>query len=331
MMKVYDVAVLGLADVGMEMLRAALASDRFAVVAVADENAQAVRAVADEFGVRGYEDFRSAVVEPARQGLDLVLVALEPHQSVDVLPLIVKENIAALHKVPFARSVKEAKAQMDGFHSVTHPLFAARYWQFEQAFSGLVGFDDRLRAAFAKIDAPVPDVSGWRGDRATAGGGVLLCDAYEQIDLIVQAMGMPEQVTALCSFVQRSSSRPYDTEDAATLVLQFSEGRSAGLTVVRGVPEPGWSLTLLGSQRTAEVVSSRFKVTDRDTGAEDCAVMWSEHRFAGQLAHIAACLDSEGQARQSTAADHLSTLAVIETAYLSARTGAPEEPTKLAL
>ncbi|MHC4698278.1 MAG: Gfo/Idh/MocA family protein, partial [Planctomycetota bacterium] len=229
------VALIGLAGVGGDYLAALRSEDGFDLVAVADTNREVLRqqvkpASGGSLGV--YEDYRSLIVETAHAGLDLLFVALEPFQSIEFVELAASRGIGVFHKAPFARDVEEARRVIAQFEAHGCPLAVSRSWQHDcglmessahpirnprKNLSELIG---RVHAA-AAIVRTADGADGWRGDRGRAGGGVLLNGAYEQVDMLISLLGVPESVYAQCSFQGAPGAvRKYDTEDAATLSLR---------------------------------------------------------------------------------------------------------------
>ncbi len=101
------VALLGLAGVGEEYLAAIRANDRFELVAIADTDAELLRRRTQAGGERGYEDYRSLVVASDRASLDLLFVALEPHQSLEFIEMAAERGISVFCTAPFSRTVLE--------------------------------------------------------------------------------------------------------------------------------------------------------------------------------------------------------------------------------
>lgn len=323
------VALLGLEGVGGDYLSALREHDGFDLVAVGEAKSEVLRRVGDGLAAGLYEDYRSLIVEQAVAGLDLLIVALEPFQSGEFLLLAAKQGISVLHKAPFARSVSEARRLLAAFDGADATLTVARPLLGERAFVGLgdpallVG---GVRAADVRVRVQTTG-DGWRGDARRAGGGVLLNGAYEQLDWLLAMMGVPETVFAQSSeVVAPGAAKNYDTEDVAMLSLRFSGGRVATLTAARGMDKNSWQIELIGSDGVVRIEPSGLSVTARHASRP-------RRRLARTPNAMVPVLDSAGAPGKtrgpvSRAADHLETLAVIEAAYLSARTGAVELPSR---
>lgn len=330
-------AVIGLAGAGEEYLSALRDDGGYELVAIADVNPELLRRHADDASIRLYEDYRSLIVERSSTGLDIMFVTLEPFQSLEFMDLTASHGINVFHKAPFARSVEEARRLAALFDANGCKLLVSRTWQYEHAFSGLTGASELVKrvdvvtATVQTTDRP----SGWRGDCRRAGGGVLLNGAYEQLDMIVSLLGVPESVHAHCSaIVAPGAVRNYDTEDAALLLLDFRDQRVGSLTAWRGAPRAGWNATLVAAEATIELCDDRMTVLHAEVdGASDTAPRNARRRRSptgtrGALATMVGAVRDGMSAgtcsHSSSAADHLNTLAVIEAAYLSAKTASPE-------
>ena len=330
-MKPLKVGLLGLAGVGGEYLAALDLDERFDLVAVADTDLDLLRRHTEGQALRGYEDYRSLVVEAAQTEIDLLFAALEPFQSIDFVELAARHGIGVFHKAPPARTVGELQRLVEVFSAARCSLVVSRSWQAEPAYAGLSDLSTltgHVYAATAEVQTN-EDAAGWRGDAVRAGGGVLLNGAYEQLDMLVALLGMPESVYAQCSMaVAPGAARKYDTEDAATVSLRFTRERIAGLTASRGSADRFSRVTLVGTRRTVEVGPDRMTITPRAGGTPQCEVIKSPYPAAAIIRAFAEAREADEQRLRSTAEDHLATMAVVEAAYLSAKTGAPETPAR---
>ena len=327
--------LLGLTGAGADYLAALRSEEQLELVAVADGDAEAVRQAVDSTGAKGYEDFRSLIVEQSPAGMQLLVVALEPHRAVDFALLAAERGLAVLLKDPPARNLEEGRRLVQGFTAAGRPLVVARPWRFEPAYALLHDLTAQVgpvHTATAHVLLPRFTPLGWRGDSVRAGGGVLLHGSYELIDLLVQALGVPSQVWAHCSLMDaEGQARAHDTEDGVVAGLIFSQGRSASLAAARclGLEMPQWSVCFAGSRATVELSPKALRVSPHAAGRPRMRRVRTGNRIAPALNAFATGLSEERPQFDSTISDHLTTLAVIDTLYLSARTGAPESPARL--
>jgi len=327
--------LLGLTGVGAEYLAALQAEEQLELVAVADDDPEVVRQAVDSTAARGYEDFRSLIVEQSHAGMQVLVVALEPLRAVDFALLAAERGLAVFVKDPPARNLEEAQRLAQGFGAAERPLVVSRPWHFEPAFTllhDLPANTGAIHTASAQILVPRAVPLGWHGDSVRAGGGVLLHGSYELLDLLVQVLGVPSQVWAQCSFADAGGqARSYDTEDGVVLGLTFAQGRSASLSAARcvGLAAPQWSVSFAGARATVELSAKSLRISTGDTGRARTRRVRTSNRSAPALHAFATTLGEEQAHLASAINEHLATLAVIDTLYLSARTGSPESPARL--
>lgn len=346
---------MGAGGAGAEYLAAIRSDQRLALQAVADTSADVLRKHAEPLGVRTYQDHRSLLAECAQTGLDLLVVALEPYESLPFVEMAATRGIPVLHKPPFARNLREGDRLVDLFEGRDCPFVVSRSWQNEPAFSPLMELARPVtEVLLATAHVHTTDTAaGWRGDAGRAGGGVLLNGAYEAVDLLVHLLGQPETVYARCAtapvlthpgerhalyeYESRRpapadtyrSSRTHDTEDVALASMDFGRLGIASVTALRAAPEAEWRVALMRADTLFELNTERMTITSRDGGEPQRYTVWTKHPVSHTLGAFASFLLGEKPVVTSTAREHLATLAAIESAYLSAKTGEPESPARL--
>lgn len=326
------VALMGLNPEGVDCLSATRSLEQLKLIAVGDGDAERLRRHTESLSLRTYEDYRSLILEASHAGLDILIVSLEPFQSMEFVEMAASRGIAVFHKAPWARTVEEGRRMIDLFADRSCPLVVSRWWQFEPAFRTLADITHHCGHVFAATASiHTADTSaGWRGDARRAGGGVLLNGAYEILDMLVHTMGMPESVYAQCGFsTEPGSARPYDTEDFTFLSLSLPHDRKVSLVCARGAAESDWRVTFYGTRATVEVSPDRLIYTPRDGGAAQQHKVWAKYPIVHAIGAFAESLTDDQKILQSTAKEHLATMALIQAAYLSAKTGEPESPSRM--
>jgi predicted dehydrogenase len=331
-MKAIRAALAGFNETGLAFVDALQKAGNATVIAIGDDRPEALRAAADCFSVPTHLDFRSLIVESVPRGVNLLLVAMEPHQTVDLLATAADCRVPVLLKSPPARDVREARGLIESFDRAGVVVAVARGWQFEPAYSLLLNgrrAADHVCCASAEVTAQnTPE--GWRGDRAKSGGGALLCSAYDVIDMLVCALGQPDSVFAQCTTaIPIGTPQKYDTEDAGIVCLRYPN-TAAVITARRGAATAGWSVRIVGSERVIEVAPKRMVVSPTQGGKTRQFRVKTESRFLPLMQALIAHLSDEPGRFASTLRDHLPTLAAIDAAYLSARTGQPESTARVA-
>jgi predicted dehydrogenase len=323
--------LIGLTGEGIQYLDALCSDDRFELVAVGDTDAAGLRHAHESTDVRIYDDLRSLIVESASTGLDLLVVAVEPFRSGEFVRLAADRDCAVLHKAPLARNFREAELLVGRFEERRCPLMVARARLSEPGLDGLEQLGEligHVYAATAHVET-TDTPAGWRGDAARAGGGVLLNGAYEVLDLLVHLLGPVSRVHASCGWAtELGAARKHDTEDVAIVSLDLGRGRVASLTAVRGAPERREAVVLYGTSGIIEIDGGRMTVNREDADRPGEVGAQEPSLAARAIAAVGAALTSGGARLSSSGQEHLMTMATIEAAYLSARTGAPESPSR---
>jgi len=330
--KPLSVALLGLNEIGLAMWHAMRESTAASLWAVGDDRPEALRAWCDEHPVPVYTDFRSLVVESVPKGLDLLIVALEPFQTVECLAVAADLRLPVLFKTPPVRNVRDARRLLDAFDAARKTPVVARWWMFEPALAGLRDFAAMAGHVYAAHgDVAVCDSpESWRGDRGKSGGGVLLNGGYDLVDMLVTALGTPESVFAQCTASSAPGiTRKYDTEDAAVACFRCPGDAVSVVTARRGAPVASWSVRLVGERQTAEVTAKGVAISSGGGGKSRRHRIRTALRYGPFMQALASFLADEPVRFDSTLRDHLPTIATIEAAYLSSRTGQPESPARL--
>lgn len=325
------IALIGLGDVGRAYLEALQSDRQFTVAAVSDTSDERLRGLADSLDAEVFPDCRSLVVAQTRDPVDALFVALPTHQALDLLPLAAERGLALFCHAPMGRSVEELRRVRDVFSGMSRPAVLSERWSAGLDTSAPGEWSDSIGRLFS-ISATVASTSTgaqWRGDRERAGGGALLYDGYEALHAMVSVAGLPETVSAECTLTARPGlPATHDTEDAAALTLRFARDVVGSLAVCRNRPEEAWTITLAGCDGSAEVSPSGMGIRRHDTEEPLSLSRFGGDALAADVARFGErcrrhCDDT---AFKTDLTPHMHTLATIEAAYLSARTGTPEAP-----
>ena len=324
--------MIGLSGGAESVREALLAEPRVRLVAVADQDAKVAASQAEATGAEAYTDCRSLIVE---QKLDALFVATPHFATHGYLKLAAANGVPVWKQTPPGRRFDEALTLARVFERAGNggcPLVIARPWSAEPALQQARKTLTELGRPFlaeARVFCCRPEDLDWRGDSESAGAGVLLHEGFEAIDTIVHWMGRPTEVYAATARASRPQTRyPYDTEDTAAMILRYADGALASLTCCWTSGPPVSELTIRSTGGTIRIDPKRVTVLDRAGQPMRAAL----DRAPNPYTHpIRAFLDGHfgGQSPlASLARDHLWTMAVMETAYLSSRTGEAELPAK---
>jgi predicted dehydrogenase len=330
-------AVIGLNEGGRLLLKAAREIEHFAIAAVADKDTKLAEQIAAEYECAGYDDYRQLVVQ---NQLDCLLVAAGMHACEEQIRTAIKKRFNVLKLAPAARNFEEAAEivklaeQKDTKFIVANPYrFAPSYVALRESFEQ--GKIEQVFLVTAFCNVGDIDLPPWQTDPKLAGGGVLLHNCYQIVDQMMCNFPMPQQVHALnMSQASDKQQRLYLAEDAALVTMKFSDTLIGHVTALRrrGLGPREEFLRIYGKDRVVTVSGTQTSISHgRDQTSK-------KHRHENDplrnmtrlLENFAlSILSPDNNAPCSTGRENLKNMAVIEAAYLSARTGFPEEPARI--
>ncbi len=349
-------AVLGLNDKGQLLLEAVAGIDCFQIQAVADRDADLAKRIAQKYECKEYDDYRRLIIE---NQLDVLLVAAPLHCCAPNIQAAMKKKFNILKLAPLARTFEEAvefvrlaeendiKFAVANTNRFGGPPAALRQFLREGRMEQIslitvhkivpahasTGVNLSPRKRGAGIDN---ERSGtWRADPKLAGGGVLLHNCYAIIDQLIWNFGTPQQVYSLnTNTAGDRQQRRYLTEDAAVVTMKFTDTIIGNLVASRciGIGREQELLKVYGKNKILTVSNTRFNVSDHHGQAEKelkykddelCCMRKLLENFA-----LSIVLPDKNRICSSSR-ENLKNMAVIESAYLSARTGMPEEPGRI--
>ena len=180
---------------------------------------------------------------------------------------------------------------------------------------------------------------GWRGDRASAGGGALMELGYHAIDLLVWLLGMPEEVYGISAADNRPAAADqdepahpiYDTDDTAAAIMRYASGCMASVVTTRSSGPVSEALCLHGRTGSLQADGENCLLRDPDGRLLDSARDEPAPGgvFRRQAEAFAGAVLSDAQTYQCSARENLLNMAVLEAIYLSDRTAQPENPLQL--
>jgi len=332
-----NTAILGLNQGGQLLLKASEAVDCLEVQAVADKDTILAEKIAGQSQCVAFDDYRQLIIQ---NQLDCLLVAAPMHSCDEYVRMAMKKKFNVLKLAPAARNFEEAAEfvrlgeEQDIQFAIANPSRYARgYFELRKLLEKGEIEHIFLMTAFCNVgDHPQP---GWRTDPKLAGGGVLLHDCYRMIDQVISNFDMPQQVYSLnTNQAQDKQQRLYLTEDTAVVTMKFSDtfiGNFIASWRTGAGPKKEF-LKLYGKDKILTVSNTHLTVSD-DLGrigeelncGDDELACTTEllKSFAGSI------LSPATHKLCSSGRENLKAMAFIESAYLSARTGFPEEPGRI--
>ena len=336
-------AILGLNEDGKLLLEAALATDLFQIEAVADKDIHLVEKTADKLKCEAFDDFRQLITSTdARIESDnrVLLVAAETHTCDEYIKMAMKKKFHCLKLPPIARYFDEA-SEFVRLSEEENVIFSiANTGRYSKGYQALRDYIKKnkleqifLMTVFSTFSEPPADT--WHTDPKLSGGGVLLHNCYKIIDQIVLNFGLPQQMYSLNTNQARDrQQRMYLTEDTAVVTLKFSDTLVGNIITLRrsGIGPQQEYLRFYDNDKILTVNENKFSIKDgsgevtkleefTDTKLDRMTLLLKD--FAMSI------LSPKENKPVSTGKENLKNMAVIESAYLSARTGFPETPDKI--
>lgn len=331
-------AVLGLSNDGVSILKAAESTGLYDIAAVADSDMDLAERTALPYQCPAFDDYRQLIISQKPQ---VLLVTAPLHISAEFIRLAIKEEIHVIRLVPAGLDFESTADFVHMAKKNNVRYFVANFWRPEPGFSRLREHlkstpveKYRLIQAVCNFPGEIDDIhSRWLSDPKVAGGGVLLRNCYEMIDLIVFNFGVPELVYSInTNHAPDRQQRLSITEDTAIVTMKFSDTLLGNLLASRTFGPPVEVLRLHTDENVLSVKADSFTILDNDgkiiedtkykVSKTDC-MKRTFTNFGESL------LNPKGRPITGAEECDINNMAVIEAAYLSAKTSAPEEPQRL--
>jgi predicted dehydrogenase len=330
-------AVLGLTGRGELLIKALSGVDNYDIQAVADKDTSLAEKIAGQFECAAYDDYRQLIIQ---NQLDCLFVAAGIHSCDEYIRTAMKKKFNIFKLAPAARDFEETvefvklSEEQDIKFAVSNPRrFCKSYIALREFLQqGKIGNIFLITAFCIVGDEPYP---GWQTDPKLSGGGVLLHNCYGIIDQMITNFGLPQQVYSLSTNnAQDKQQRLYLTEDTSVVTMKFSDICIANLVTSRraGTGPKEEFIKLYGKDKILTVCEKRVMLYDGEGQTIEGLEYVDDESFCltEQLKNFAMCiLKPEDNKLCSSGSENLQDMAVIESAYLSARTGFPEEPAKV--
>lgn len=331
-------AVIGLTDISEKLLEAADKSDLFEIKAVGGKDPEAAEALSRNYGCEFFDDFRQLIVQ---NELDVLIAAGPTHQIDEYIRAAMQKNIHILKVAPpgpnfekAAEYVRLARSKNVRYVVVNANRFTAAYDTLRSCiqFEGIEKFS--LITAACNVEPYIDRAEQrWMSDPKLAGGGTLLYDGYEMIDQLIMNFKIPQKIYSLNSNQAPDKQQRLSlTEDAAVVTMRFSDTLSANITVSRMFGPAVNVMRLHSRDKCFTIAGNLFTICDNSGKVikKTKYDLSKEEPLMKMLVNFAEHVLEPGQ--NNLFADELADLdnmAVIESAYLSARTGMPEDPSRI--
>jgi predicted dehydrogenase len=251
--KIFKVAVVGCGSISANHLHGLNANENVKIVALCDVIPERAEARAKEYSVdcKIYTDYYELI---EKEELDAVHICTPHYLHAPMTIAALKKNINVFLEKPACISTSEIeemlKAEKESLGMVC-VSFQNRFNPSTLLAKKLIEEDGGARHAFGTIfwhrnDSYYTD-SGWRGKKATEGGGVMINQAIHTIDLLCEFLGKPESVCATVS--NHHLKGVIDVEDSAEGIIYFENGKQASFYFTTDYPGRDTTLISISTKK----------------------------------------------------------------------------------
>ncbi len=333
------IAAIGLNEQTEQLLDIAWDSDYYEIVAVGDERAELTDTFARRYECQTFTDYRQLIIQT---DTDFLLFGSPIYLCAEFIRLGIQQKRHILKLCPPALDFEQLaefyrSAQKEQVHFVV-----VQSGRFSQPFEYIRQSITRPEAKqnwhliSAVCHVPIETINTsmrWLNDPKTAGGGVLLQNCYDLIDELVLCFGLPQRVYALTiNQAPDKQQRLSLTEDTAILSMQFTDSLVAQLCASRTLGPArrhlrihGKTQHLTATEEEVVIYDNAGNLLEQKQYANDAIP--SKKRLLDNLA--LSLLEPENHTLYPPSGCDLDTFAIIESAYLSNRTGMPEQPGRI--
>jgi predicted dehydrogenase len=249
-----------------------------------------------------------------------------------------KKKFNILKLAPPARNFEEAAELVRLSENENIKFAVVNPNRFTQGFLALRQFIQQGRIEQISLITAVCTIGNlsqpaWQSNPTSAGGGVLLHNSYQIIDQLILNFAVPQQVYSLTtSQAGDRQQRLYLTEDTAVLTMKFTDTSFANLIASKAFGPNQEFLKVYGKDKILTASCNHFTTTD-SLGQTNEQFEYDDDQLACMkkvLENFAlSILLPDKNKLCSSGRENLNNMAVIESAYLSARTGFPEQPGRI--
>lgn len=276
--------IIGCGDVVWKRVAAAIQNDEHSeLVALCRRNPQKLEAFCNEFGVaRGATEANDLINAP---DIDALYIATPVHLHQPQAIAAAQAGKHVLVEKPMALSTAECDAMISACREAEVRLGVAYYRPFypvtqrmaELIQDGTIGSVLSVSAITSTPFAINPGEDGyWRVIPGEGGGGSLMDVGSHRLELSLRMFGPVSSVKAFCGAV----AVDYESENVASLVLQFQSGIQGTLQCFFGTDTEQDEFAVLGTRGrlTARPLNSGSLIIERNTER-----VCEEHPPAGNL------------------------------------------------
>jgi UDP-N-acetyl-2-amino-2-deoxyglucuronate dehydrogenase len=330
-------AVLGLKDGGDFLLETAARSEYFDIVAVAEKETELAENTAKQYGCRAFDDYRQFVIQ---NEVDCLLAAAGMYSCEQHIRSAIKKKFHIFKLKPLARNFEQASetvrlAKTEGVDlSVAVPLrFAEISAQLKKSLDENMVEQVSLVTVVCEYHREYRPA--WYNDPELAGGGVLLREGYEIVDLLVQTFGVPEMIYSLMTNTASDRQQRHAlTEDSAVVTMRYGSDLCVNLVMTRsfGPESQIENIRCVGKDKVLILDRARMRLENRagEKLKQKRLFFDTNESMKQSLENFAlSILEPQEHKLQCSGQEQLKNMAVTEAAYLSSRTSMPEQPRRI--
>lgn len=332
------IIALGLGGRMEPLLEAAWQHEGYQIAAVADDDPERAAAVARRYECPTYNDYRQLIV---RNQADVLAVGAPNHLCAEYIRLAIEKQYHVFKTPPAGVNFEQAAEWIQGAYRQKRRFTLLQDGRFHPLLDRLrhllgqeePGFWHLISGVCHVPTPPLEPLSRWLYDPSMAGGGVLLHNTYGLIDELVLCFGMPQQVYAqMMNQAPDRQQRMSLTEDTALVTMRFSDTLIAQVIASRTLGPARQHLRIHGKERFLTLTPEELTACDHSgTTLERHEYGVNQPIWAKRLlTNFVESMEKPSEVPLFPPQEmDLVTMAVMEAAYLSTRTGMPEEPVKI--
>ena len=248
------IAVVGTGIIGLDHLKAINMSDELELVAVCDLNEEKVKAIAEEYGVPYFLDYKEI---PEKTDAEAVILNLPHGIHCESTVFFLEAGLHVLLEKPMANTVAECDEMIEAEKKSGKKLAIGHIQRFltanrlakEYIESGKIGklcmINDMRSINYFKPDRPR-----WFLSKKLAGGGIVMNYGAHSLDKFAYVTGeRVEDISAACGNIKNGE----DIEGHAQIFLKMSGGVTAAVTF-SGYAPVGFETTYVGTTGAVKVM-----------------------------------------------------------------------------
>jgi predicted dehydrogenase len=333
-------ACLGLNRNMPQLLDLAFTAGFYEIASVADSDIAKTEQFVQKYNCTAFDDYRQFILQ---NDFNLLIVAEPLYKCAEYIKTAIAKKCHILKLVPPASNFEQAAELINLAQKNDVKYITAAPARFAPGFECLCDYlktVDRRKFHFINICASFgsdffqPIISDAKADPKLRGGGVLIADCFELLSLVVANFSLPDQIyTLMTNQSADRKAKQYLGEDTVTASLVFKDGLIGTFLASRQTgssPAPP-PLRIYGTEQSLAATPNRLAVYDNSGSliTENKFPLKPEKCITEMFIDIGrALLEPEKYKLRSGSRLDLATIALIEAAYLSTRTGMPESPSR---